>query len=111
MLDSADLNKTAVENDVAVLRCLADVYDMPEDGPTREVPELLRATSRTVSARLNSDYTFLLNHLPDLIPELTRAMLQSSGAYRCKIASMLVQAYRAADAIADKFGFLIYRVV
>ncbi len=32
-------------------------------------------------------------------------MLQSSDAYRCKIASMLVQAYRAADAIADKFGF------
>ncbi|MBB5156096.1 transcriptional regulator with XRE-family HTH domain [Saccharopolyspora phatthalungensis] len=103
------LSTTAINHEqapgIAALRRLVDVYDLPTDGPTRPLPELRREAEAIVKARLNSDYTKLLRKLPDLVPELTRALFLHDGLERTNAARLLIQAYRAADAIADKFGF------
>jgi len=54
--------------------------------------------------RLNSQYVNLATALPALLPELTRRLMLSAGRQRQVVAGLLVQAYRAADAIADKFS-------
>jgi hypothetical protein len=88
-----------------VLRRLVDVYDLPEDGSVRPLSELRQATEALIAWRLNSDYTRILAKLPELLPELTRAMTLLAGTERAQVAQYLVQAYRATDAVADKFGY------
>jgi hypothetical protein len=55
-----------------------------------------------VQWRLNSRYAELATRVPILLPELQRALQLSDT--RTSAARLLAQAYRAADAIADKFG-------
>lgn len=86
------------------LRKLADLYDCPEDGPTRSLPQLNTCVSDVVRMRVASDYSGLLVTLPRLIPEITRAMLGGEGPERQGVAGLLTQVWRAADAIADKSG-------
>lgn len=88
-----------------VLRRLLDVYDLPDDGPVRALEDLQRAVAAVVWWRLNSEYARVAEVLPVLVPELTRGVLQSIGQRREALAALLMQVYRAADAIADKFGF------
>jgi hypothetical protein len=94
-----------VSSEILVLRRLVDVYDLSEDGPVRPLSELRQITEALIAWRLNSDYSRILAKLPELLPELTRALTQLSGTERTKVAQCLVQAYRAADAVADKFGY------
>lgn len=89
---------------VGQLRRLADRYDLPEDGPVRPATDLARAVRAVVSWRLNSDYQRLVDVLPDLLPELTRAMLNTQGHHREELAGLLVQGWRAGDAVASKLG-------
>lgn len=86
----------------ARLRRIVDVYDLPSDGPVRALGELRKATLNVITWRLNSDYLRLVERLPSLLTELTRSLFLRSGVEREQVAAMLVQAYRAADAIADK---------
>ncbi|MGH4014767.1 MAG: hypothetical protein ACRDSL_12745 [Pseudonocardiaceae bacterium] len=90
---------------MAMLRRLVDAYDLPEDGPARPLPELRQATESLIGWRLNSDYTRILAKIPELVPELTRALTLLRGTECAQVARCLVQAYRAADAVADKFGY------
>lgn len=115
----ADVNSTAVgqcspggigdgdwvDAAVSAMRQLLDVYDLPEDGPIRPLDELQHAVAKLVSWRLNSAYSAIAECLPVLAPELTRGLFLHEGAMRSAFARLLVQAYRAADAVADKFGF------
>jgi len=87
-----------------ILRRLVSAYDMPADGPVRSIDELQREVAEVVKCRLNSRYTDLLARLPVLLPELSRALATSRGLRRDRVARLLVQTYRAADAIADKLG-------
>lgn len=89
---------------VPILRGTLDLYDYPEDGPITSLADLRRDTARLVRLRLNSEYTKLATELQITIPALTRALFDSQPEARANIAAFLVQAYRAADAIADKFG-------
>lgn len=93
-----------VSIDLLALRRALDAYDMPPDGPVRTVDELRAAAADVVRMRLHSRYHDLSNVLPDLLPELGRALELYHGQRRAIAAGLLVQAYRAADAIADKFG-------
>ncbi len=86
------------------LRRLADLYDVPDDGVIRPVEELARDVARVINWRLNSDYQQLTSFLPGLLPELTRAMLTDHGHEREQVAGLLVQGWRAADAVASKLG-------
>jgi transcriptional regulator with XRE-family HTH domain len=90
---------------VSELRRLLDVYDLPADGPTRPLEELKRAVAQLTWWRLNSEYVRIAECLPMLVPELTRGLFLHDGAVRSTLAGLLAQTYRAADAIADKFGF------
>ena len=90
---------------ISALHRLADLYDLPDDGPVRDIAELRLATADLVAERLKSHYRHLLSTLPDLIPELTRALLQQpTEPDQQELARMLVQAWRAADAVAAKLG-------
>lgn len=89
---------------IATLRKSLDLYDLPEDGPVPTLNELRRRTAKLVRWRLDSEYGKLAAELPRILPELTRALFSSRVDRRPEVASCLVQAYRAADAIADKFG-------
>ncbi|HEU0086728.1 MAG TPA: hypothetical protein VFQ77_03620 [Pseudonocardiaceae bacterium] len=102
---SRDPGREPVSSEILVLRQLVDVYDLPEDGPVRPLSELHQATETLIAWRLNSNYTRILGALPRLLPELTRALTLLGGAERTQVAQCLVQAYRAADAVADKFGY------
>ncbi len=89
---------------IALLESLVNRYDLPEDGRVRTLGQLQREVSGIIRCRLNSHYSCLMARLPELLPELSRALLSSQGQDRAHMARLLVQAYRAADAIADKFG-------
>lgn len=90
---------------IPALRRVLDAHDLPEDGPTRDIAELEHAVADVVTNRLQSNYGALATLIPALLSELMRAFTTSSGAERVAVARLLVQAYRAADAIADKYGY------
>jgi DNA-binding XRE family transcriptional regulator len=96
-----------IANDVLdhlpALRRVLDTHDLPDDGPVRSIQELRRGVDRLVQWRLNSNYLDLARVLPTMLPELHRARhIRRDG--QADVAALLAQAYRAADAIADKFG-------
>jgi tetratricopeptide (TPR) repeat protein len=95
-----------IQEHIPVLRRMLDLYDFPQDGPVAPLPELRNHTSQLVRLRLNSEYAILAVKLQDMIPALTRALFTYRSHTRAEVASLLVQAYRAADAIADKFGLV-----
>lgn len=86
------------------IRAVLDIADLPPDGPIRPLPELATAVTDVVRLRLASNYTRLCVALPDLLNELHRAHEAWAGQRRAAVAALLTQAYRAADALADKSG-------
>ncbi|MBB6038197.1 hypothetical protein [Phytomonospora endophytica] len=95
---------TSSPESLTSLRIVLDAYDCPADGATRSLGALSTDVSAVVRLRLDSRYEQLGRVLPGLLPELTRAMMAQTGQRRAEAAKLLVQAYRAADAIADKLG-------
>lgn len=96
----------AVHSVIPDLRRAIDSYDLPDDGPIRPLDELHRAVGRSVEWRVTSRYSRLARPLPGLLPELSRAVHQYTGHDREQVAGLLAQAYRAADGIAYKYGYL-----
>ncbi|MFF0496084.1 helix-turn-helix domain-containing protein [Nocardia aobensis] len=94
----------AVQIRLPDLRKALDTHDAPPDGPIRSLDLLHAAVASAVRDRLDSNYLRLVIELPSLLDELHRARL-SADLIRNDVNSLLVQAYRAADAIADKYGF------
>jgi hypothetical protein len=97
--------RDVVRGQIPALRCVLDAHDLPQDGPVRAIPVLREDVAALVRMRLQSRYGQLAVRLPDLLPELHRALDSAVGQRRTMVAGLLVQAYRAADAVADKFGF------
>ncbi|MBB3053044.1 hypothetical protein FHS23_004087 [Prauserella isguenensis] len=91
---------------ISDLRRVLERYDMPDDAPVRPLEQLREAVRSVVRWRLNSEYALLAHYVPTLIRELTTATFSATGSARCELMVMLAQTYRAADAIADKFGFV-----
>ncbi|MGH3713789.1 MAG: helix-turn-helix domain-containing protein [Micromonosporaceae bacterium] len=87
------------------LRLVLDAHELPPDGPVRPLGELQKIVATVVSRRLHSNYVALVFELPTLLAELMRALHQRRDSQRRVVARLLMQAYRAADAIADKFGY------
>ncbi|MEV6324014.1 hypothetical protein AB0M45_22895 [Nocardia sp. NPDC051787] len=98
----ADYSAAAVEARISDLRRALDAHDVPDDGPIRSVELLRNAVTAAVNDRLNSNYLRLACELPGLLGELHRARLVRPEV---EVDRLLVQAYRAADAIADKYGY------
>ncbi|MGI5213393.1 hypothetical protein [Plantactinospora sp. CA-290183] len=87
------------------LRRTLDRHDLPPDGPIGSLPELRRRVENVVRRRLQSHYRLLAHDLLRLLPELQRAVQEWSGHRQAAAAGLLTQAYRGADAVADKFGY------
>lgn len=90
---------------ISHIRCLLDYYDLPDDGAIPPLPDLPAATVRATARRLDAQYTTLADTLPDLIAALTRAAHGYTGRGQEIAFGLLAMAYRAADAICDKFGY------
>ena len=89
---------------LAAIRSVLDAADVPPDGQIPPLSALSAAVALAVRLRLASNYTRLCAILPDLLSDLHRAYLAWQGQRRTTVAVLLVQAYRAADALADKSG-------
>lgn len=87
------------------IRRALDCYDLPDDGPIASLADLSAATEKATARRLAAHYTSLADTLPDLITELTRAAHGYTGRDQETAFGLLALAYRAADAISDKFGY------
>ena len=87
------------------IRCALDCYDLPEDGPTPPLPDLRASTDQATARRLAAQYTSLAETLPTLIAGLTRAVHRYTGHDQETAFGLLALAYRAADAICDKYGY------
>jgi hypothetical protein len=91
---------------IGALRKVLDAHDLPVGGAIRPLRELTAAVRRVVWLRLQARYAALGQLLPPLIVELHEAFRRHDGQQRRQVAGMLVQSYRAADAIADKLGLV-----
>jgi len=87
------------------IRCALDCYDLPDDGPIAPLAELRAATEKATARRLAAQYTCLADTLAKLITNLTRAAHGYTGHDQETAFGLLVLAYRAADALCDKFGY------
>ncbi len=104
--EAAVFGHDAVHAAIPRLRRALDRIDLPDDGPTRPAADLGAEVARMLDHRLQARYIQLARHLPDLICELARAT-QSSHSHRSgEVAALVTLAFRAADALAYKFGYL-----
>ncbi len=65
-----------------------------------------RAGSDLIEQRLQARYAQIAGSLPELLAEILRAAHTCGDGQRRQIARLLTLAYRAADAIAFKFGYV-----
>ncbi|QKW12214.1 hypothetical protein [Verrucosispora sp. NA02020] len=87
-----------------MIRASLDTFDLPPDGVIRSPAELNEAVAGLIRLRLRSNYQRLAMVLPSLLDELHRAQIAWTGQRGSIATLLLTQAYRAADALADKFG-------
>ncbi|MFJ9029830.1 helix-turn-helix domain-containing protein [Streptomyces sp. NPDC102274] len=95
---------TRVHEALPALSAAIAAYDLPDDGPVRQLHELQAAVAETTSWRLSAQYLKIARRAPNLLPELTRALHSVPSEQTPTVASLLVAAYRSADAVAYKHG-------
>ncbi|MFI2184631.1 helix-turn-helix domain-containing protein [Streptomyces sioyaensis] len=86
------------------LSTVLTTYDVPEDGPCRSLPSLAEAVASVVAWRLGAQYVRVARTVPDLLAELCRALQGAAPGEHPAVARLLVDACRAADAVAYKYG-------
>lgn len=104
LLDARTQTDSRVHDAMPALSAAIAAYDLPDDGPWRPLGELHAATDEAMNWRLQAQYVRLVQRMPDLLEELARAFHATAGSEREQAAALLVTAYRAADAVAYKFG-------
>ncbi|MBE1494090.1 transcriptional regulator with XRE-family HTH domain [Amycolatopsis lexingtonensis] len=101
------LRDDAVRAGMPALRRALLVCDVPDDGPVRPPHELWTAVAQATEQRVQARYAQLIAELPGLLLELGRArQLAADEREREDIAELLVLAYRAADGLAFKYGYV-----
>lgn len=95
----------AVHAAIPRLRRALDSIDLPDDGPTRSFAELAAEVAGMIEHRLQARYVEMAWRLPGLISELARAHADARHGAR-DTAMLLTLAFRAADGVAYKFGYL-----
>ncbi|MFI2240973.1 helix-turn-helix domain-containing protein [Streptomyces chrestomyceticus] len=104
LLSGCDRADDRVHQAMPKLSAVLATYDMPEDGPTRPLSELREEVAEVVVWRLAAQYVRISRHAAGLLAELGRAFHSAPARRRVEIAELLVAAYRAADAVAYKYG-------
>src|SRR5262249_22979574 len=90
---------------IPYIRCVLDCYDLPDDDPVLPLADLRAATEKATARRLAAHYASLADALPGLLSELTCAAHKYTGHDQEAAFGLLALAYRAADALCDKFGY------
>ncbi|GAA2264292.1 hypothetical protein GCM10010149_00210 [Nonomuraea roseoviolacea subsp. roseoviolacea] len=103
LADRARAN-SRIQQALPVISAAIAAYDVPDDGPIRSLPELCSAVDEAVRWRLAAQYMRIVSRVPDLLGELFRAMQAAPAEHRSQIATLVVYACRAADAVAYKAG-------
>ncbi|OUC83322.1 helix-turn-helix domain-containing protein [Streptosporangium minutum] len=93
-----------VHDAIPVLRKVIATYDVPDEGPVRPMPALRASVAGAVQKRLSAQYIRLAQTLPGLLGELIRGVHTATNPD--DTAALLVATYRAADAVAYKYGYL-----
>ncbi|MEH0431301.1 helix-turn-helix transcriptional regulator [Streptomyces stelliscabiei] len=96
--------ESRVSDTLPTISAAIAAHDDPDDGPVRPMHELRQAVEEAVEWRLAAQYVQISRRIPDLLAELFRARHAAQPDQRVGIASLLVGAYRCADAMAYKFG-------
>lgn len=91
---------------IAPLRRVLAANDLLADGPVRALSVLERAVDGLVEQRLEARYEQMTMVLPDLLSELLRARHSAKLAGHRRLAHLLTAAYRAADGLAFKYGYV-----
>lgn len=104
LLGSRDRADARVHAAMPSLSAVIAAYDVPEDGPVRQLGELRTAVDEAVTWRLAAQYVRIARHLPKLLGELIRAFHLAPAEERAEAASLLVAALRTADAVAYKYS-------
>lgn len=102
---NASLAGTRVGTLIPQIRRALDCHDLPDDGPVLPLPTLRAATQTATDRRLAAQYASLAGSLPALMAGLTRAAHSHAGHEQQTAFGLLALAYRAADAICDKYGY------
>lgn len=105
LLGTAGFTTGRVHDAIPALRAVIDAYDLPDDGPVRPLQLLREAAAGLEQKRLNSSYSQLIQGLPRLLAELSRAVQTLTGPERQQAAALLASAYRSADAVVYKFRY------
>jgi hypothetical protein len=100
-----EATRSVVRRSLPAIRRVLDAHDLPQGGPVRPLSSLDGDVKSLVRMRLQSNYTRLATQLPLILPALHRALHDAVGQRRSAVAQLLAQAYRSADAVADKFGY------
>ncbi|MEU4829971.1 helix-turn-helix transcriptional regulator [Streptosporangium sp. NPDC023615] len=101
--DSGRLD-SRVHDAIPALREVITAYDVPDKGPVRPLPALRAAVTGAVQKRLGAQYVLLSQILPELLGELIRGAHEAADPDA--FAALLVDTYRASDAVAYKYGYL-----
>ncbi|MFB6438919.1 helix-turn-helix domain-containing protein [Streptomyces sp. NPDC056411] len=86
------------------LSAVLAAYEESDDGPLRTLPALREAVATVVTYRLSAQYARIARAAPGLLAELCRALHAAVPGDRPVVARLLVDACRAADAVAFKRG-------
>jgi transcriptional regulator with XRE-family HTH domain len=103
--EEAQLAGDKITAAIPEIRCALDCYDIPDEGPVATLRDLQAATEAATARRLDAQYVILAETIPALITELTRAAHSYTGHDQEIAFGLLALAYRAADALCDKFGY------
>jgi transcriptional regulator with XRE-family HTH domain len=97
----------AVRAGAPALRRALAACDVPDDGPVRPWHALQLGVAQATEQRLQARYAQLVAELPDLLVELGRARHSAADERkRGEATELLVLAYRAADGLAFKYGYM-----
>lgn len=102
---SRTLTASRVHSAIPNLRTAVANYDLPDGGPLTSLADLRLRVKKATEQRLASQYAQLAGDLPSLLRDGTRALHTGSPRQKNEIAKLLTMAYRAADAIASKYGY------
>jgi transcriptional regulator with XRE-family HTH domain len=103
--DTPDRTDSRVHAAIPALRAAIATYDLPDDGPTSALSSLQTRVDKAMRQRLASHYTQLVTDLPELLSASIRAFHTTDGRQKEEAAALLTMVYRAADAVASKYGY------
>lgn len=104
LLPDRERPEDRVHQEMPDLAAVLAEHEAPEDGPIRSLAALRKDVAAVVEQRLAAQYSRIARTAPGLLAELCRALHATPDDEQPEVARLLVDACRAADAVAYKHG-------